>query len=221
MSYALCGVAAGSTTSHTSERIRECLPDAPRESGSHHHHLALEQRRDRAPGRCAPTACLHSSEGAFDMRKLPLALIALLTLGIGFATYSMQAAATSANAQQASGDLSQKIRLLSSANPIERATAACQIREMGKQATAAIPHLIALLGDDTPINVALDCGERHRWMNKENSNNHTTPGREAGAALAVMGAPAVEPLIGALRDAQPVARANAAWALGVIKDPRT
>jgi hypothetical protein len=95
-----------------------------------------------------------------------LTLVALMILGSGLAAYSMQAVAAGANAQQASADLQQKIRLLSSANAIERATAACQIAEMGKQATAAIPHLISLLGDDTAINGRLDCGRNKEWMGK-------------------------------------------------------
>ena len=94
------------------------------------------------------------------MRKLMLSLAALMMLGVGFAAYSMQA--TTASASQSSADLQEKIRLLSSANPVERASAACQIGEMGKQATAAIPHLIALLGDDTPVNARLDCSQRNK-----------------------------------------------------------
>ena len=90
------------------------------------------------------------------MRKAILAVIALMMISIGFATYSRQAAA--AGAQQVGGDLQEKIRRLGSADPIERAAAACQIGAMGKQAAvAAMPNLLALLGDDTPVSGRLDC----------------------------------------------------------------
>lgn len=44
--------------------------------------------------------------------------------------------------------------------------------------------------------------------------------KKASDALFQIGAPAVEPLIAALKDANPDVRGNAAYALGLIKDPR-
>src|SRR5437763_14726522 len=105
--------------------------------------IAIKERRDRASllCRCDAARCFHSSTGAFDMRKLLLTLVALMILGSGLAAYSMQAVAARANAHQASADLQPKIRLLSSANALQRATTACQTAERGKQATPALPQL--------------------------------------------------------------------------------
>src|SRR6185503_6545146 len=70
--------------------------------------------------------------------------------------------------------LTEKIRALGSTNPIERASAACQIGEMGRRAAQAIPHLIRMLADDTPISTAIYCGERSTWRGKL-GDEPTTP----------------------------------------------
>src|SRR5204863_848127 len=159
---------------------------------------AINRRRNRVrlcPNEAALCAFV-ILKGVSDMKKLMLSLAALMMMGVGFAAYSMQA--TTASAPQSATDLQEKIRMLSSANPVERASAACQIGEMGKQATAAIPHLVALLGDDTPVNARLDCSQHNNMMGKHNYVEHTTPAQHAAAALAAMGSAAVEPLIGVL-----------------------
>jgi HEAT repeat protein len=66
---------------------------------------------------------------------------------------------------------------------------------MGMRAVPAVPQLVARLG-------------------------YAGVGREAARALALIGEPAVEPLIAALRNEDADIRMNAAWALGEIKDPR-
>src|SRR5215212_4799929 len=122
------------------------------------------------------------------------------------------------NAGKPPVDLRDKINALSSANPLERASAACTIGQMGPRAAAAIPYLIQMLGDDTPITTAFDCGERESWRG---NNVATSLGKVAAEALAAIGEASVEPLIGALKARDSKVRANAAWALGIIKDPRT
>lgn len=121
----------------------------------------------------------------------------------------------------APADLTERIRALSSANPIERASAACQIGEMGKRAAQAIPNLIQMLGDDTQINATIYCGERSTWRGKHSIDEPTTPGRVAAQSLAAIGEQSVEPLISVVRNANPIVRMNAVWSLGIINDPRT
>src|ERR1041385_4526189 len=80
------------------------------------------------------------------------------------ALYSTQAKSTKeTNVTQETNsppaDLSEKIRLLSSSNPVERATAACQLAAMGKRAAQAIPQLIQMLSDDTKLSGPIYCNE--------------------------------------------------------------
>jgi hypothetical protein len=119
----------------------------------------------------------------------------------------------------APADLTEKIRALSSSNPIERASAACQIAEMGKRAAPAIEHLIQMLADDTQINADIYCGERSTWRGKH--YEPTTPGRVAAQSLAAIGEQSVGPLTSVVRNANPIVRMNAVWSLGIINDPRT
>lgn len=116
--------------------------------------------------------------------------------------------------------LADKIRALGSQNAVERASAACQLGEMGKRASQAIPMLIQLLGDDTQISTPIDCGERNKGRGKL-SDDATTPGEAAAAALAAIGEQSVEPLIAVIRNNSPIVRMNAIWSLGIIRDPRT
>jgi HEAT repeat protein len=122
--------------------------------------------------------------------------------------------------EPAPAGLADKIRALSSSNALERASAACQIGEMGKRAAQAIPMLIQVLGDDTQINAEIDCGERNKWRGKH-SDQPTTPGEMAALALASIGEPSVEPVIAAMRNDSSIVRRNAVWSLGIIHDPRT
>ena len=80
----------------------------------------------------------------------------------------------------------------------------------------AIPALISLLGDDTPIRLIKYLDEwrlesaRHRFK-------QASPGEQAAIALAALSQPAVEPLIAALNNGNPSVRRNAAWAIGEIR----
>src|SRR5262249_2076440 len=96
--------------------------------------------------------------------------------------------------------------------------AACTLRNLGSRASAAIPALIKLLADETPI-TRFEC-DRETRVENNGIHEDTSPGKEAAKALAAIGAEAVEPPIGALRGGEAPARANAAFALGLINDPR-
>jgi HEAT repeat protein len=101
------------------------------------------------------------------------------------------------------------VERLASAQPSERAEAAC---ELGRRGRAAAPG---------PV----ECG-MSPWLRRQLEARpqdwrkfETTPGREAAEALSRIGEPAVGPLLAALASGVPAARANAAFALGEI-DPR-
>jgi HEAT repeat protein len=100
-------------------------------------------------------------------------------------------------------------------DPLVRARAACSLKEHGDRSSEAIDPLIQMLGDATPLDSAV-C--RERW--RRSSEDQTTPGDLAAAALVAIGTSSVQPLIGALQQPSWIARRNAAWALGALDDPR-
>jgi len=104
--------------------------------------------------------------------------------------------------------LRKQIEGLYSPNPVNRVNAAFQIGKMAEKGVPAIPFLIAMLGDSTPLELCV--------INAE----PTSPGREAAATLVKIGIPSVEPLVGALNHNEPRVRERAAWALSKLKDPR-
>jgi HEAT repeat protein len=103
---------------------------------------------------------------------------------------------------------------LASPDPSTRTRAACDVREFGSKATSAIGKLTAMLGDASPVDLAV-CGER-TWSNGRFGRHQdaTTPGEQAASALVAIGMPAREPLLRSLANPAWVARRNAAWALG-------
>jgi HEAT repeat protein/beta-lactamase regulating signal transducer with metallopeptidase domain len=103
---------------------------------------------------------------------------------------------------------------LNSSNPNERAAAACALGRAG--AVEAIPALINLLGDETPVQGG-KCWGSGGWGPALHVFKQASPGEQAALALASFGQKAVEPLIGALSGGQAVARRNAAWALGEVR----
>ncbi len=105
---------------------------------------------------------------------------------------------------------------LTASDPAVRARAACDLRERGGDAGAAIDALIALLPDAAPLERSV-CGQNWwRW----NPENRTTPGEQAASALVAIGGRSFEPLVKALRHPAWIARRNAAWALGALDDVR-
>ena len=60
----------------------------------------------------------------------------------------------------------------------------------------AIPALVKLLSDDTPVDQPV-CNQKGSWRSK--GDNKTSPGEMAAIALTKMGAASVDPLIDALK----------------------
>jgi HEAT repeat protein len=116
--------------------------------------------------------------------------------------------------KQSDRDFSTSINALQSSNAMMRAFAARSLGRLG--AFEAIPALINLLGDDTPIrlNKYLDSGD---WSPARHEFKQASPGEQAAIALAALSQPAVEPLIAALNNGNPSVRRNAAWAIGEIR----
>jgi len=137
---------------------------------------------------------------------------------------------------------------LASPDPTVRAKAACDLRELGREAAPAIPKLVDLLADGSPVDSAV-C-DQHTWRFHGN-DPLTTPGEQAASALVAIGSPAqpvllkaltspawiarrnaasglgaldsseaVPALIDALKDTDAGVREQVAWALGAIRDPR-
>ncbi|HKQ93281.1 MAG TPA: HEAT repeat domain-containing protein [Blastocatellia bacterium] len=116
--------------------------------------------------------------------------------------------------KQSGRDFSMSINALQSSNAMQRAFAARSLGRLG--AFEAIPALINLLGDDTPIRLIkyLDSGD---WSPARHEFKQASPGEQAAIALAALSQPAVEPLIAALNNGNPSVRRNAAWAIGEIR----
>ena len=98
-----------------------------------------------------------------------------------------------------------------------RAQAACSLRELGDRAAEAIPALVALMDDATPLKADV-CETNRNWGGRD--GDVTTPGQQAAAALVATGSRAFDPVAGALQAPIWFARRNAAWALGALRDPR-
>jgi HEAT repeat protein len=116
--------------------------------------------------------------------------------------------------KQSGGDSSMSMNALRSSNATERALAACALGRLG--AVEAIPALIGLLGDDTPIQ-QIKCWDSGDWSPARHTFKQSSPGEQAAIALAALSQPAVEPLIAALNNGDPGVRRNAAWAMGEIR----
>ena len=127
---------------------------------------------------------------------------------------------TQRETRQTEVNVAEKIRALSSADPTERASAACSLRSIGKRAAPAIPALIKMLADDTPVS-RINCEGHESWRRGDGNPDEDSPGKQAALALAAIGDEAIDPLINHLRDSDWRARKNSAFALGLIKNPHT
>jgi len=110
-------------------------------------------------------------------------------------------------------NLTKEIEKLSSSNPVERARAAYNLGEMRDQAKPAIPSLIKILDDGISL----------EWKQQgmpAGSGTRICPGVAATKALIKIGEPAVEPLIAALKNENPMRQEIITRILGEIKDPR-
>ena len=105
---------------------------------------------------------------------------------------------------------------LGAPEPEARAAAACALRKEGDAAAAAVPQLVALLGDGARVDRKV-C-DRH-WL-RGGPEDTTTPGEQAAVTLVAIGTRSFEPLLNALSSSAWIARRNAAWALGALDDPR-
>jgi HEAT repeat protein len=166
------------------------------------------------------------------MKRIVLLLFALIFGGLSIALYGVEGSSeasvvvlASNVAQQNGADVPQddvmaKARLLESADPAERAGAACALGEMRQRAAAAIPALIKMLSDDTPTQ-RVYCGEGRSFRGGFKELEKSSPGEQAAWALANIGEQAVAPLIVAVKSDDWRVRRNATCALGVIMDART
>src|SRR5262245_57599365 len=116
--------------------------------------------------------------------------------------------------KQSGGDSSMNMNALHSSDATERAVAACSLGRLG--AVSAIPALINLLGDDTPVE-PIKCWDSGDWSPARHTFKQASPGEQAAIALASLSQPAVEPLTAALNNESPSVRRNAAWAIGEIR----
>lgn len=107
---------------------------------------------------------------------------------------------------------------LSSADPSIRAKAACDLRELGRDAAPAMPQLVALLADGSPVDPGVCAGRTWRSGRDRSSARAdvTSPGEQAASVLVAIGTPAYDPLTRALKASAWIARSNAAWALGAL-----
>jgi HEAT repeat protein len=116
-------------------------------------------------------------------------------------------------------DIREQMVALASSDPVARASAACALGKLQKRAVAAIPKLVALLGDGASIRPEQSCGhqepfEDEQWQPRYPDVYEPSPGEAATQALLAIGEPAVR----ALKDVLLLnenwrARKNAAWAL--------
>jgi HEAT repeat protein len=107
---------------------------------------------------------------------------------------------------------------LAAADPSDRVIAACELQRLGSDARRAIPALIDRLADASPVDPTV-CGKDRYWWSKD-IDRQTTPGEEAAAALVAIGTDSLTPLITSARAPQWIARRNAVWALGSLRDRR-
>jgi HEAT repeat protein len=151
------------------------------------------------------------------MKKMRAALTILAVhsiLGIGAASYAQQNVPGDTPAE-----VRKQIELLSSEDPVNRASAACALGRMGERATPAIPALVALLSDGAAIPTKNGCGNREPfedepWEPEYEQVKEPSPGEAATHALMAIGEQALEPLKDVLlRGEHWRARKNAAWAL--------
>ena len=124
------------------------------------------------------------------------------------------------NAGNTPADIAERIKALNSSNPVERASAACRLAKTGARSVDVIPLLIRLLSDDSPVTL-IQCDEGEPRSAGDKGFEKTSPGEQAAVALAAMGKPAVDPLIAILTAGEWRVRANASFAMGLLRDHRT
>lgn len=119
----------------------------------------------------------------------------------------------------------QHVLALASKEAARRARAACALGEAGAEAAPAIPYLVALMSDGTPLDPSALCKnaepfEDEAWQPDFEQVYEPSPGEAATQALVALGTPAAGPLLDALKAPHWRTRKNAAWALGHRGDAR-
>lgn len=110
-------------------------------------------------------------------------------------------------------DLRASTAMLASADPASRTRAACELRELGRDAAPALSTLAALLADGSPVDPSV-CGDR-TWRFR-GSTDMTSPGEQAASAMVAIGSASYAPFSKALAGPAWIARRNAAWGLGAL-----
>jgi HEAT repeat protein len=103
-----------------------------------------------------------------------------------------------------------RIKRLHHQDPVERAWAAYQLAKLGRGAAPAVPYLIKMLNDTTPVLLS------HYLGGGFHSSSDTTPAQEAARTLAKIGEPAMTSLVNALNSKDENVRRLAVKSLGQI-----
>jgi HEAT repeat protein len=131
---------------------------------------------------------------------------------------------TAAPATDIDDAVRQLIERLRSVKPAERADAALALGRMEAKAAAAIPSLVELLGDGTPVarlEITSPPFEDEEWQPDYEGVKETTVGEAATHALMAIGDESTGVLTSVLaKDTRWRARKNAAWALAHRGDRR-
>jgi HEAT repeat protein len=125
---------------------------------------------------------------------------------------NMGASSTSAYSQNIPEDVANQIKNLQSKKPYKRVKAANALGDMGYRAAPAVPYLIKALGD-TKKGKSLGNKMLSVVFLGGSGRSVSTAARNS---LVRIGAPSVDPLIGALKDHNPRIRYNAALAFGSL-----
>src|SRR4030042_381050 len=150
-------------------------------------------------------------EGTMRIGKVSLALAVLITvLAFGFNCYAQPNIPKENIPSDLAAALKAEGEGLYAPEVGKRAQAAINLGTMGEKAVPAIPFLIGILGDTA--GVELKTGPEAQIANL------TSPAIEAAVALGKIGTPALEPLIGALKDKDPNVRVLAAVAMEELED---
>jgi HEAT repeat protein len=154
------------------------------------------------------------------MTILASVILFSVTAGASQRVIRMGCDAATVQAQDRASTLSNLVRSLGSSDPNARATAACQLGKMHAQAEPAIPSLIKLLADTTVVDFN-GCDDHQNFgRHSGDPDDEETVGKVAAVALSQIGKAAIDPLIEALRASEVAARANSAFALGLVHDER-
>ncbi len=116
--------------------------------------------------------------------------------------------------------INEQIAALSATDPAARGLAACYLSGMGGRASAAVPALVRLLPDATPID-PIACRGDAFWGMGFNGPAKSSPGMEAARALGFIGEAALEPLLQVVGQNNPAVRRHTAHALAFIRAERS